>query len=72
MQDDPGFELLEAGIFDGDRYWQIMTDYAKAAPDGILIRVTARNAGPEPAELHILPTLWFRNRSSWEDAVANL
>ncbi len=72
MQDDPEFELLDAGIFDGDRYWQIMADYAKAAPDGILIRITARNAGPEPAELHILPTLWFRNRSSWEDAVANL
>ena len=57
-------------MFDGDRYWQITADYAKAAPDDVLIRITARNAGPEPAELHILPTLWFRNRWSWEDGVA--
>jgi hypothetical protein len=64
-RDDPEFELL-----DGDRYWQIAADYAKAAPDDILIRVTARNAGPEPAELHILPTLWFRNRWSWKNTVA--
>jgi hypothetical protein len=69
-RDDPEFELLDTGIFDGDRYWQIAADYAKAAPDDILIRVTARNAGPEPAELHILPTLWFRNRWSWKNTVA--
>ena len=69
-RDDPEFELLDTGIFDGDRYWQITADYAKAAPDNVLIRIVARNAGPEPAELHILPTLWFRNRWSWEDGVA--
>jgi hypothetical protein len=69
-RDDPEFELLDTGIFDGDRYWQITADYAKAAPDDILIRVTAHNTGPEPAELHILPTLWFRNRWSWDDGVA--
>ena len=69
-RDDPEFELLDAGVFDGDRYWQITAHYAKAAPDDVLIRIAARNAGPEAAELHILPTLWFRNRWSWEDGVA--
>jgi hypothetical protein len=69
-RDQPEFELLDTGVFDGDRYWQITADYAKAAPDDVLIRIAARNAGPEPAELHILPTLWFRNRWSWEDGVA--
>ena len=69
-RDQPEFELLDTGVFDGDRYWQITADYAKAAPDDILIRIAARNAGPEPAELHILPTLWFRNRWSWGDGVA--
>jgi hypothetical protein len=68
-RDQPEFELLDTGVFDGDRYWQITADYAKAAPDDVLIRIAARNAGPEPAELHILPTLWFRNRWSWEDGV---
>jgi hypothetical protein len=68
-RDEPEFELLDTGIFDGDRYWQITADYAKAAPDDVLIRIAARNAGPEPAELHILPTLWFRNRWSWEDGI---
>jgi hypothetical protein len=69
-RDDPEFELLDTGIFDGDRYWQITADYAKAAADDILIRIATRNAGPDPAELHILPTLWFRNRWAWEDGVA--
>jgi hypothetical protein len=68
-RDEPEFELLDTGVFDDDRYWQITADYAKAAPDDVLIRIRARNAGPEPAELHILPTLWFRNRWSWEDGV---
>ena len=66
----PEFELLDTGVFDGDRYWQITADYAKAAPDDVLIRITARNVGPEAAEFHILPTLWFRNRWSWEDGVS--
>jgi hypothetical protein len=68
-RDEPEFELLDTGVFDGDRYWQITADYAKAAPDDVLIRILARNMGPEPADLHILPTLWFRNRWSWEDGV---
>ena len=67
--EQPEFEVLDTGAFDDDRYWQITAEYAKAAPDDVLIRVLARNAGPESAELHILPTLWFRNRWSWEDGV---
>jgi hypothetical protein len=67
---EPEFELLDTGAFDDDRYWDIVADYAKAGPDDICIRVTARNAGPEEATLHLLPTLWFRNRWSWDPAIA--
>ena len=59
------YELLDTGAFDDDRYWDIEVDYAKAAPDDICIRLRVRNAGPEAAELHVLPTLWFRNTWSW-------
>jgi len=62
---DPEFELLDTGVFDEDRYWDITVDYAKADVDDIVVRVTARNAGPEAATLHLLPTLWFRNTWSW-------
>ena len=64
---DPEFELIDTGVFDSDRYWQIDVDYAKAAPQDICVRVQIRNAGSEAAELHVLPTLWFRNRWSWGD-----
>ena len=63
---DPEFELIDTGVFDADRYWQITADYAKAAPRDLCLRIRVRNAGPEVAELHVLPTLWFRNRWSWE------
>ena len=63
------FELVDTGAFDDDRYWQIAADYAKAAPDDICIRIIARNAGADPADLHVLPTLWFRNRWSWEGGI---
>jgi hypothetical protein len=66
----PEFELLDTGVFDDDRYWDVTVDYAKAAPDDVCMRVRVRNAGPEPATLHVLPTLWFRNRWSWEPRVA--
>ena len=66
----PEYELLDTGVFDADRYWDVIVDYAKAAPDDVCVRVRARNAGPEPATLHLLPTLWFRNRWSWDPAVA--
>jgi hypothetical protein len=66
----PEFELLDTGVFDQDRYWDVTVDYAKATPDDICMRVHVRNAGPEPATLHLLPTLWFRNRWSWDPEVA--
>ena len=62
---DREFELLDTGVFEGDRYWQIEAHYAKAAPRDLCLRLRVRNAGPEPAELHVLPTLWFRNTWSW-------
>jgi hypothetical protein len=68
-KDQPEFELVDTGIFDDDRYWQIEAAYAKSTPDDICIRINVRNAGPEPAELHVLPTLWFRNRWSWESSI---
>jgi hypothetical protein len=69
-RNDPEFELIDTGIFDDNRYWQITADYAKAAPDDVCIRISVRNAGPDPDKLHILPTLWFRNRWSWEEGIA--
>jgi hypothetical protein len=63
------YELLDTGIFDEDRYFDVVVEYAKGAPDDILMLVTAHNRGPDPATLHVLPTLWFRNTWSWgEDA----
>src|SRR5207244_10125090 len=62
---DREFELLDTGIFDSGRYWEITADYAKAGPEDILLRVTVRNAGPERATIDVLPTLWFRNTWSW-------
>ena len=61
------YELLDTGVFDGDRYFDVFVEYAKGAPDDILIRITVANRGPEDAQLHVLPTLWFRNTWSWGD-----
>ncbi|MBL7776498.1 MAG: glucosidase, partial [Saprospiraceae bacterium] len=55
------YELLDTGIFDENRYWDVFTEYAKAGPDDVLIRITAHNRGADPAPLWLLPTLWFRN-----------
>ena len=66
----PEYELLDTGAFDDERYWDVTVDYAKATPDDLCMRVQVRNAGPEAATLHVLPTLWFRNRWSWDPAVA--
>ena len=63
--DQPEFELLDTGIFDDDRYWDITVDYAKEAADDIVAAVTIRNAGPDADTLHVMPTLWFRNTWSW-------
>ncbi len=63
---DPEFELVDTGVFDDGRYWEISVEYAKASPEDVLMRIAVRNAGPDPATLDVLPTLWFRNTWSWE------
>ncbi len=59
------FELLDTGVFDQDRYFDVVVEYAKESPQDTLIQVTLHNRGPDPAEIHVLPTLWFRNLWSW-------
>ncbi len=59
------FEILDSGAFDGERYFDVTAEYAKASPDDVLIRLTVANRGPEKATVHLLPTLWFRNTWSW-------
>jgi hypothetical protein len=59
------YELLDTGIFDQDRYFDVFVEYAKASPEDLLVQITVHNRGPEPASLHVLPTLWFRNTWSW-------
>ena len=60
------YELLDTGVFKDDRYFDVFVEYAKAGPDDILVKITAANRGPDAAELHLLPTLWFRDDwSSW-------
>ena len=61
----PEYELIDTGIFDDDRFFDITVEYAKVDEEDIAIRITAVNRGPSPAPLHILPTLWFRNTWSW-------
>jgi hypothetical protein len=61
------FELIETGIFDDDAYFDIVVEYAKAAPDDVLIRITALNRAKVAAPIHLLPTLWFRNDWSWRE-----
>ena len=65
--DVPEFELLDTGVFDDDRYFDVFIEYAKAAPEDICIRIEAFNRGREAAELHLLPHLWFRNIWAWTD-----
>src|SRR4029453_3717468 len=59
------FELWDTDAFADDRYFDVVIEYAKAAPEDLLIRVTIANRGPEAARIHVLPTLWFRNTWSW-------
>ena len=61
------YELLDTGIFDEDRYFDVFVEYAKADPEDMLVRISVHNRGPETAQLHVLPTLWFRNTWSWGD-----
>lgn len=58
---EPEFEIADTGIFDDMRYFDVVPEYAKAGPDDMLIRINIHNRGPETAEIHVLPTLWFRN-----------
>jgi hypothetical protein len=60
------YELLDTGVFDEDRYFDVFVEYAKASPHDLLVRITACNRGPEVAEIHLFPTLWFRNTWSWQ------
>ena len=62
---DPEFELADTGVFDENRYFDVYAEYAKASPNDILIRITAKNRGPQSAVLHLLPTIWFRNTWTW-------
>ena len=59
------YELIDTGVFDADRYFDVFVEYAKAGPEDLLIQITAHNRGPEAAPLHLLPTLWFRNTWRW-------
>jgi hypothetical protein len=62
---EPEYELLDTGVFDEHRYFDIFVEYAKASAEDILIRISVHNRGPEPALIHLLPTFWFRNTWSW-------
>src|SRR5581483_5605461 len=59
------YELLDTGVFDGDRYFDVFVEYAKASPDDLLMQITVHNRGAERATLHVLPTVLFRNIWSW-------
>jgi Glycosyl hydrolase family 63 C-terminal domain len=63
----PEFELIDTGIFDDDRYFDVFVEYAKAGHEDIFMQVTVRNRGPETATIHVLPQLWFRNTWSWRE-----
>src|SRR5579884_4217884 len=64
------YELLDTGVFNEDRYFDVFVEYAKETAEDILIVISVHNRGPEAAELHVLPTLWFRNEWSWHAASA--
>lgn len=61
------YELIDTGIFNDDKYFDVFVEYAKHSPDDILIKITVCNRGPQPAQLHVLPTIWFRNFWSWSE-----
>ncbi|HEX5885969.1 MAG TPA: hypothetical protein VFY67_15605 [Pyrinomonadaceae bacterium] len=63
---EPEFELIDTGIFNDDRYFDVFVEYAKADVEDILIKISATNRGPEAASLNLLPTIWFRNSWSWD------
>jgi hypothetical protein len=69
-REDFEYELLDTGVFDADRYFDVFVQYAKADPEDLLIRISVHNRGPEAAQLRVLPTFWFRNTWSWGDGEA--
>src|SRR6266536_4986557 len=69
-KDQPEFELLDTGVFDDNRYFDVCVEYAKADVEDVLVKITVANRGPEAANLRLLPTIWFRNTWSWGDAGA--
>jgi hypothetical protein len=64
------YELLDTGVFDDNRYFDVFVEYAKANPEDLLVRISVHNRGPEAAQIDVLPTLWFRNTWSWGDGEA--
>jgi len=66
-KNEPEYELIDTRVFDDDRYFDVEIEYAKAGPEDVLLRITAHNRGPEDAEIHLLPQVWFRNTWSWEE-----
>ncbi len=64
-KDQPEFELLDTGVFDDNRYFDVFVEYAKADTEDILVKITVANRGPEAADIRLLPTVWFRNTWSW-------
>ncbi len=62
---EPEYELIHTGVFAENRYFDVVVEYAKESPEDLLVQISVHNRGPEPAELHVLPTLWFRNRWAW-------
>src|SRR5581483_1106979 len=64
-KEDPEYELMDTGVFDGNRYFDLFVEYAKADADDLLIRLTVINRGPEMAPLTLLPTFWLRNTWGW-------
>ncbi len=62
------YELLDTGIFDDDRYFDVFVEYAKGDPEDVLIKISVFNRGPEAAQIHLLPTLWYRNTWSWDES----
>ncbi|MGE5413941.1 MAG: MGH1-like glycoside hydrolase domain-containing protein, partial [Syntrophomonadaceae bacterium] len=63
---DPEYELLDTGVFDGGRYFDVFVEYAKASPEDVLVSITVWNRGPDAATLELLPSVWFRNTWSWK------
>jgi len=64
---EPEYELVDTGVFADNKYFDVFVEYAKVSPEDILVRINAYNRGPAPARLHLLPTIWFRNRWGWGD-----